>query len=520
MTTWIETSRLKQDGTPVTRRIKISNMDSDIWFTTNGYAEVGDDVADLLANNVNSISKLGSAPSTPGSYYGDMTDSETIKVVVPDGAFDDVTVQTLDVDTATADSLDTARGSTEIPFEIRSNRTGLVNAGVAQERDISQSFGMRSSQTVVSWIWDDARRSQYQFRDVFENYDVPAAIAVPTSKVGTSGFMTWDELDEISSDPYNWEILSHGYTNTGFNGKTNEQIETDVYDSMADFVAKAKEYGNPNLLPKGYVYVGGQRGDDPADGQGIVSEVYQYAFGTVGGAMDGKYGPFETSRQRAENTDLSTLTGEVDTAISNNSGLVFYGHEIIDGTRADEGNLDTADSKIIDVIEHVNNQSGAEWGRPFDTLRHAKGGWQVGSFDHGRLYGQETGRMAMELPEQDVYRIHGSNPDDVFTSWFDTGNIYFENPGTLNLLPGADIRLQPTSTVELQQGDFRVTSSRGFGKTSKEDLSATPGNFDGELKRHNGNDTNPSGYAEWDTSLASGAGNWRSLIDGTVFGPN
>jgi len=34
MTQWIESSNVKQDGTPVTRRIKIQGMDSDIWFTT------------------------------------------------------------------------------------------------------------------------------------------------------------------------------------------------------------------------------------------------------------------------------------------------------------------------------------------------------------------------------------------------------------------------------------------------------------------------------------------------------
>jgi len=79
MTTWIESSNVKQDGTPVTRRIKIPNMSEDIWFTDNAYAEVADDVADILANNISTISKV-SEPSSPGSYYGDAGSNTTVRL--------------------------------------------------------------------------------------------------------------------------------------------------------------------------------------------------------------------------------------------------------------------------------------------------------------------------------------------------------------------------------------------------------------------------------------------------------
>jgi len=105
MTTWIESSNTKQDGTPVTRRIKIPNMSEDIWFTDNAYAEVADDVADILANNISTISKLGSAPSSPGSYYGDAGSNTTVEIVVADGAYNNLTVESLDSDTLSTEKV-------------------------------------------------------------------------------------------------------------------------------------------------------------------------------------------------------------------------------------------------------------------------------------------------------------------------------------------------------------------------------------------------------------------------------
>ena len=92
MTQWIEMLNRKQDGTPVTRRIKIPEIGGDVWFTDNGYAEVSNSVADLLASNIDAIQKVA-APSTPGTYYGDEGSNVTVKVVgIEDGEFDNATV--------------------------------------------------------------------------------------------------------------------------------------------------------------------------------------------------------------------------------------------------------------------------------------------------------------------------------------------------------------------------------------------------------------------------------------------
>jgi len=107
MTTWIETTHTKQDGTPYTRKIKVASMDETIWFTDEAYAEVADDVADILANNIDDISTVPE-PSSPGEYYGDAGSNTVVDVVVADAAYDKLTVESM-----AADVVDTENARTE-----------------------------------------------------------------------------------------------------------------------------------------------------------------------------------------------------------------------------------------------------------------------------------------------------------------------------------------------------------------------------------------------------------------------
>jgi hypothetical protein len=53
-----------------------------------------------------------------------------------------------------------------------------------------------------------------------------------------------------------------------------------------------------------------------------------------------------------------------------------------------------------------------------------------------------------------------------------------------------------------------------------QDLTTRAGEQNGQILIHDGSGTVIRGLAEWDSTLASGAGNWRSQVDGTTFGPN
>jgi len=106
MTQWIQTSNTNQNGTPVTRAISISGMGEEIFFTDNAYAEVSDDVADLLASQLDDISKV-IKPRDPGEYYGDAGQNTTVEIILPDSAFDSFTAESGDIDALTAEQIAT-----------------------------------------------------------------------------------------------------------------------------------------------------------------------------------------------------------------------------------------------------------------------------------------------------------------------------------------------------------------------------------------------------------------------------
>ncbi len=165
MTTWIETTNVKQDGTPVTRRIKIEEMDEEIWFTDNAYAETADDVADILANNIDAISKV-SEPSSPGTYYGDAGDNVTVEIVVADAAFDNVTVEKLQ-----SDSIDTERTTITQSSEADFSQ---YNPHVDRSPELDAAWGVSPAETASNPVMDASQishRSAVGVADPFVRWD-------------------------------------------------------------------------------------------------------------------------------------------------------------------------------------------------------------------------------------------------------------------------------------------------------------------------------------------------------------
>ena len=156
MTQWIETTKTLQNGEPVTRAIEIEPMDREIYLTDNSYAEVTDEVADLLANNISSISKV-SEPDSPGSYFGDAGENVKVKLVAPDDTFQDLTV----VGDASAGSVRTEEG----PSEVRhASRFGGADGGEQIQAAINDLppeggkviIGAEGPDSGGKWVWTSA----------------------------------------------------------------------------------------------------------------------------------------------------------------------------------------------------------------------------------------------------------------------------------------------------------------------------------------------------------------------------
>jgi len=109
MSQWIEFIRQFQDGQPTTRAIKIDGMSTKVVFTDRGYAEVSNDAADLLVSN-NPVIEAVTEPASPGTYYSNPSDNDTIELTLPDGAFTDIYAETGDIDVLNTEELSATQG--------------------------------------------------------------------------------------------------------------------------------------------------------------------------------------------------------------------------------------------------------------------------------------------------------------------------------------------------------------------------------------------------------------------------
>ena len=210
-------------------------------------------------------------------------------------------------------------------------------------------YGRPAERSVFTWFFDDAHPSVYEHRGVFTEHNVAPGIAAYTD--GLDGHeMRWAQLTELSD--IGWEILNHSKSHAKFDQLTLEEIHEEVYASTATFLDRG-------ISPSSFVYPynisGGTRG------KGIVAELYDFAFGT-GGLLDGStpIDPLQLNRISGDGhghsvAELKTL---IDRAIETNTGIVFYGHDIIDDSATNEGYLETSTEKIAAIIEYVREEGG------------------------------------------------------------------------------------------------------------------------------------------------------------------
>ena len=447
MTTWIETTNTKQDGTPATRNIKIPEMSEEIWFTDNCYAEVSSDVADILANNIDAISKVAE-PSSPGTYYGDAGENTTVELVVADGAFDNLTVESLDSDlVGTEKAVSRAIGSDH-------KQSGAIQG--PQDRTGSGAQHKRPTNTpTICWTLDDGLDSHYSFRDTWETEGIKPGIAVNTNPVGSDGSMTWDQIRELVYS-YEWTPLNHskgGGTGTRFSELTEDEIQNQVYDS-------AKAFLDEGVSPFCFVYNGGDAGGDT--GKGIVSELYPYGLGTDDAAigLDGSGNPesqgedpFDVSRVVADAVPESDIQTYIDRAVSNNTCLILNSHEIIDGTTSDEGSGQTSTGKIQNIAQYARD-AGMEWETVETTMRRSMSMAQFSDPRFGRIHGTLDGRMV-------------ARPEDMFQVSTDDGSGTFVN--RLQVRSG-----NPTSKIAIRNAVLDMGGSAWFQEPATTSSTADP----------------------------------------------
>jgi len=300
------------------------------------------------------------------------------------------------------------------------SRSGFVEPRQAQRPNQQQFYSRPSEKPLFTWFFDDNRLSIYENRAVFANKDViPGVAACPGlfgtgetwSKSGTDDeSFTWEQLLELYEE-YDWEVLNHSDTHRGFTNQATSQSqhERQVYDSTAAFLDRG-------IAPTYFVYPYNETGGD--SGMGIVSELYQFAFGSgLGNQLYESMSPFDMNRVPTDgnSNSLDEIKSIIDDALAANTGLILYGHSIIEGPADDDGRWITTTGRIEEIIDYVRD-NGGEWadGGTEEVIRKSsRNPWQIGSAnsyinyrgDHTKQYINSDEEYRFVIGEDITHRI-------------------------------------------------------------------------------------------------------------------
>ena len=323
------------------------------------------DVTDLNLSNIDAVSLNGKKFSEPmtKTEYDAITkkDENTIYLIdddssivgVPDYSMSDANkVLAVNSNGTALAWIDTPSGSgTGLTIK---NIENLISSATNAH---PSSFNAKPIRPLVSFVDDDGKAGVYtKWLPLIQSKNIPISICVPTSYVGQSAYMTWEQIKELQ-DTYNCEILSHtvSHKNIGdFN--TNKEWIEELKTSKETLISKG-------LNVRGLAYPNGgfyatKEGlvDGTENGHWMTSLFYDFAVITqnkinthplqngnmaIDRAGIGCYQSpgFET---------LNDLKARVDETVSKNGWLVLMTH-VDDVNHTEQDTQDISD--LIDYIQ-------------------------------------------------------------------------------------------------------------------------------------------------------------------------
>ncbi len=135
---------------------------------------------------------------------------------------------------------------------------------------------------------DDAFKSFYdQAWPILKNKKIPFLLFVNTREIGSSGYMTWDQIKEISKEKF-VHIGNHSYSHEYLVDKTDEEIINDIDRAIKDFKKNLK-YNSPFFS---YPF-----GEYSNSFKNIIKNFgFKYAFGQHSGVADATKDFYELPR--------------------------------------------------------------------------------------------------------------------------------------------------------------------------------------------------------------------------------
>ena len=156
---------------------------------------------------------------------------------------------------------------------IKKNNFNFINANNFEK----SLTNLKNNKKILITI-DDAFKSFYNHAwPILKNNKIPFLLFVNTREIGSSGYMTWEQIKEISREEF-VHIGNHSYSHDYLIDKKNDEIIKDINQAIAD-LKKNLKYSSPFFS---YPF-----GEYSNSFKNIVKDLgFKYAFGQHSGVAD------------------------------------------------------------------------------------------------------------------------------------------------------------------------------------------------------------------------------------------
>lgn len=235
---------------------------------------------------------------------------------------------------------------TDPPARSSAARRGLRGGSINYEAGYTRP--------VFHWSFDGGLLTNYRHRDVFTSIETTPTLAISPARLGEEGRMTWEQLRALRIE-HGWGVSNHGHRHDRFDQLTPAEQETEVTDAIAAFRRHGVDHRH-------YMYSWGMAGGET--GRSIVANHYPYAWGTVhpddaSGIAD-VGSPYALPRVFIEHAETEAITDAIDRAIERDTGMVLFGHNLIDGESVDPDGFETEVERVRELTRYVRERGG-EW---------------------------------------------------------------------------------------------------------------------------------------------------------------
>ncbi|RQG94837.1 polysaccharide deacetylase family protein [Natrarchaeobius chitinivorans] len=243
---------------------------------------------------------------------------------------------------------------------VRPGKTGFASVD-HDLRSRLASYEGGYTKPVFHLTFDGGADNNHEFREVFEELGVTPTLALTPAAIGDDGKMTWDQVRELQRE-YGWRMSNHGHRHDRFDEIDPPEQEREI-DEGIDALQREQVHHDH------YMYSWGKSGG--RDGRSIVASRYPFAWGTVhapdaDGIVDVD-SPYELPRVLIEREEMAEIEAAIDRAIENETGMVFFGHNVTGGSLEDEDGFETSVEKIESIVEYVRERGG-EWVDSLDEV--------------------------------------------------------------------------------------------------------------------------------------------------------